>query len=93
MRLQASVLDNSRPCKVYSQYVASTLPEVNDVIYLTDDEEELFNKVYYAYRELSAIGLMNRTHSERPWVKAVPHDRSTVISIESMKSYFCTQIQ
>lgn len=79
--------------KVYSQYVASTLPEVDDVIYLTDDEEELFNKVYDAYREFSAIGLMNRTHSERPWMKAVPHDRGTIIPLESMQSYFRTQIQ
>ena len=78
---------------VYSKYIASTLPEVKDVIYLSDDEEELFNEVYDAYREFSAIGLMNRTHSERPWQEARPHDRGTIITKDKMKSYFLTQIR
>lgn len=76
----------------YSSYGSSALPEVKEAIALTDEEEELFNEVYDAYREFSAIGLMNRTHSERPWIDAVPHDRGTVISQDSMKSYFMTQI-
>lgn len=78
---------------VYSKYIASTLPEVKDVIYLSDDEEELFNEVYDAYREFSAIGLMNRTHSERPWQEARPHDRGTIITKGKLKSYFLTQIR
>lgn len=77
----------------YSSYGSSSLPDVDETISLTEDEEELFNEVYDAYREFSAIGLMNRTHSERPWKEAVPHDRGTVISQDSMKSYFATQIQ
>ncbi len=77
----------------YSAYGSSALPEVNEPVSLSEDEEELFNEVYDAYREFSAIGLMNRTHSERPWLDAVPHDRGTVISQESMMSYFKTQIQ
>ena len=81
---------------VYDEYSASgssALPEVKEPVSLSEDEEELFNEVYDAYREFSAIGLMNRTHSERPWLDAVPHDRGTVITQESMMAYFKTQIQ
>ena len=77
----------------YSAYGSSALLEVKEPVSLSENEEELFNEVYDAYREFSAIGLMNRTHSERPWLDAVPHDRGTVISQESMMSYFKTQIQ
>lgn len=77
----------------YSAYGSSALPEVKEPVSLSEDEEELFNEVYDAYREFSAIGLMNRTHSERPWLDAVPHDRGTVITQESMMAYFKTQIQ
>lgn len=77
----------------YSAYGSSALPEVKVPVSLSKDEEELFNEVYDAYREFSAIGLMNRTHSERPWLDAVPHDRGTVITQESMMAYFKTQIQ
>ena len=77
----------------YSAYGSSALPEVKEPVSLSEDEEELFSEVYDAYREFSAIGLMNRTHSERPWLDAVPHDRGTVITQESMMAYFKTQIQ
>ena len=78
---------------VFSAYGSSALPVVKEPVSLSEDEEELFNEVYDAYREFSAIGLMNRTHSERPWLDAVPHDRGTVITQESMMAYFKTQIQ
>lgn len=83
------------PCvyDTYSAYGSSALQEVSNVITLDDDEESLFNEVYDAYREFSAIGLMNRTHSERPWTDALPHDRGTIITKESMKSFFKTQLQ
>ena len=77
----------------YSKYGSASLPVPTEAITLTDDEERLFNEVFDAYREFSAIGLMNKTHSERPWIEAVPHDRGTVISQDSMKAYFMTQIQ
>ena len=77
----------------YSKYGSASLPVTTEAITLTEDEERLFNEVFDAYREFSAIGLMNKTHSERPWLEAVPHDRGTVISQDSMKAYFMTQIQ
>lgn len=77
----------------YSKYGSASLPVTTDAITLTEDEECLFNEVFDAYREFSAIGLMNKTHAERPWIDAVPHDRGAVISQDSMKAYFMTQIQ
>lgn len=77
----------------YSKYGSASIPVTTEAITLTDDEERLFTEVFDAYREFSAIGLMNKTHSERPWIEAVPHDRGTVISQDSMKAYFVTQIQ
>lgn len=77
----------------YSKYGSASLPVTTQAITLTDDEERLFNEVFDAYREFSAIGLMNKTHSERPWIEAVPHDRGTIITQDSMKAYFLTQIQ
>lgn len=77
-----------------SEFGAHTLPsEENLPITLTDEEEELFLQVYEAYRNFSAIGLMNKTHQEKPWLEALPHDKGTVISLESMKTYFKTQLQ
>lgn len=77
----------------YAKYGSSSLPFNGDAVHLTDEEEELFNEVFDAYREFSAIGLMNRTHKEKPWLSVSPHDRGTVISKESMQEYFKTQIQ
>ena len=84
------------PC-VYDEFSNSgsnTLPiTTSNVIRLNEEEEILFNQVYQAYRDFSAIGLMNRTHNEQPWQQALPHDRGTIISHESMESYFKTQLQ
>ena len=77
----------------YSGYGSNVLPDVDEAISLTDEEEVLFNDVYDAYREFSAIGLMNLTHTESPWINAIPHDRGTVISQSALTSYFKTQLQ
>lgn len=78
----------------FSEFGAHTLPsEEKSPITLKDEEEELFLQVYEAYRDFSAIGLMNKTHQEKPWLEALPHDKGTVISLESMKTYFKTQLQ
>ena len=78
---------------IFSGFGSSTLPDVDSDIQLSDQEEILFNQVYDAYREFSAIGLMNRTHAEKPWIEATPHDRGTIIPQQSMSSYFKTQLQ
>lgn len=76
----------------YQQYGATSLPVDDEVIVLTNDEEALFYQVYDAYREFSAIGLMNKTHQERPWMMVQPKNRGSIISQESMKAYFKTQM-
>lgn len=76
----------------YQQFGATSLPVEKDVVVLPDEEESLFYQVFDAYREFSAIGLMNMTHREKPWIIAEPHNRGTVISKDSMKSFFKTQI-
>ena len=76
----------------YNQYGAQILPVDNDEIDLTAEEEDLFAEVFEAYREFSAIGLMNLTHKERPWLSALPHNRGTVISLASMERFFKTQL-
>lgn len=80
----------------YSKYGASPLPVCEDrekLVPLSEDEENLFYQVYDAYRDFSAIGLMNLTHKESPWLSARPHNRGTVISQESMAKYFKTRME
>ena len=75
----------------YQQYGATSLPVCDEVVVLEEKEEALFYRVFDAFREFSAIGLMNKTHSERPWLSVTPHDRGSVIPVQTMKSFFKTQ--
>lgn len=76
----------------YQHYGAMSLPVDDDVIVLEDEEESLFYEVYDAYRDFSAVGLLNKTHQERPWMMVEPKDRGTIITKESMRSFFKTQL-
>ncbi len=77
----------------YSRYGASPLPIDSDIISMEEEEERLFNQVYESFADFSAIGLMNRTHSEKPWLSSLPHDRGTVISQQLIKEFFLTQVE
>lgn len=80
----------------FSKYGRKALPVCEDrkkIVSLTDEEESLFYQVYDTYRDFSAIGLMNLTHKETPWLSARPHDKGTVISKESMEKFFKTQLE
>lgn len=60
---------------------------------LTDDERELIQSVWNAYKQYSAIKLREMTHAEPPWKEAhsgcEPGEKcQTEISIEAMKKYF-----
>lgn len=80
----------------FSQYGRNSLPVCNnkkEIVSLNDEEESLFYQVYDTYKEYSAIGLMNLTHKESPWLLARPHDKGTVISQESMEKYFKTRME
>ncbi len=72
----------------YAKYEANPLPSEECGIKMNRYAEALFNYVYYFFRNFSAVGLMNRTHTESPWKEALPHNRGTKIPSESIKTYF-----
>ena len=51
------------------------------------EEKALFDEVCRVYGAYSAIGLMNMTHSEKPW-KSTPTGTGNVISKSLMKMFF-----
>ena len=65
----------------------------NSVFSLEDRRESaLFNEVNKVYGRFSAIGLMEMTHSEKPW-RSVPTREGSVIPKESIKSFFKTRLK
>lgn len=68
------------------------VPETDNPIKLSDEEEDLFNNVFQAYIEFSAYGLMRKTHEESPWKDNESYGRGSIITLDSMKKYFLTQI-
>lgn len=81
--------------EVYNEFVSfgsSPIAVADEPVLLEEQDETLFNNVYDAYRDFSAIGLMNKTHAEPPWLEARPHNRGTVITLDSLRKYFLTQI-
>lgn len=62
------------------------LPQEKEVE-LNAKEEALFNEVFQTYNIFSASGLMNMTHSEKPW-KTTPIGVGNVISKEKLCSFF-----
>lgn len=67
-------------------------PIKQGLVKLKKDEEDLLYQVYNRYKSFSALGLVELTHSEPPWINANPKGRGTVISTESMKSFFKQQL-
>lgn len=81
--------------EVYEKYKASgssPLPLGTETLELDKDTENLLIQVYDTYKDYSAIGLMNLTHKEQPWMNALPHNRGTVISQNSLMSFFKTKL-
>lgn len=56
---------------------------------LTDEEQQMFDRVYNEYNRFSAVALMQMTHSEGPWKS---HAIGDVITNEEMRKHFLTQI-
>lgn len=61
------------------------------VEFANDEELRLFIKVYDIYGQYSAIGLMNMTHNEAPWLSVSP-GHGHIISKDSMESFFKTRL-
>ncbi|MDR0995353.1 MAG: DUF4065 domain-containing protein [Tannerella sp.] len=82
------VPDVYRHFKEYGAASIKTPP--SDPVVLDSEEESLFNNVFEAYIDFSAIGLMNKTHQEYPW-KSTP--QLQVIPKEKIKEYFNGQLK
>lgn len=71
---------------------AITLKEGEQIVELTEEENELFKEVMLEYGQFSAIKLMNMTHAELPWKKVFNENPQGEISYDLLKEYFKTQI-
>ncbi len=67
-------------------------PEDGDFRFDNKEEVTLFDEVYRVYGAYSAIGLMNMTHSEKPW-NSVPVGVGNVISKQVMGDFFKTRLK
>ena len=56
----------------------------------TDDERKLLDEVYFTFGQYSAWALSEMSHATPPWQNA---EMGKIITKESMKSYFSTQIE
>jgi uncharacterized phage-associated protein len=75
----------------YKQYGATVIPPPEgydpDVV-LSVEEQKLLNDVYLSYGQYTAWKLRDLSHEESPWKDAYARGSGTVITPDSMKSYF-----
>lgn len=64
-----------------------------DIDFVNENEWRLFLKVFDIYGQYSAIGLMNMTHNETPWLET-PTGKGTnhIISKDLIKTFFKTRL-
>lgn len=75
----------------FKQYGSGPIPQPEngiDVDSYPEEVRDLLDEVFQVYGQYSAWKLRNMTHAEPPWIDAHNISPSTVISHESMKSYF-----
>ena len=77
------------PCvyDTFQSYGSRGIEPTGKGVTMEKEEEALFAEVCRIYGAYSAIGLMNMTHSEKPW-KSTPTGMGNVISKSSMKMFF-----
>lgn len=76
----------------YQQYQNKGIePSEEEILALPQKEEALFNEVLRIYGNYSAIGLMNFTHAEYPWV-STPTGRGNIITKDKLQAFFQTRI-
>lgn len=66
------------------------MPQDMDFDIYSDLEKELMKDVYLVYGQFSAWKPRNMTHEEPTWRNTI---RNSIITHESMKGYFKTQIE
>ena len=85
--------------EVYHQYkgfgssILSPSESDEDEPILEGAEEKSYHvisAVLEAYGRVSAMGLVEKTHNEKPWQEAFEKGKGTVISKEAMKDYYKT---
>lgn len=78
----------------YKQYGSEGLePDETTDMVLNDEEMSIFNQVFEMFNKFSAIGLMNMTHAERPWISVGTPSRGKIISKQVLKDYFLTRVE
>lgn len=77
------------PCvyDTFQSYGSRGIEPSGKGVTLEKEEEALFAEVCRIYGAYSATGLMNMTHSEKPW-KSTPTGMGNVISKSVMKMFF-----
>ena len=75
----------------YKKYGNGAIPHVDLPSFddYTTEEKDLLDNIYDAFGQYSAWALSEMTHATPPW-KDTP--RNSIISKESMKAFFATQI-
>jgi uncharacterized phage-associated protein len=73
----------------YKIYGNTGLVPEGHLISLNQKEERLFDEVFSVYGEYSAIGLMNLTHNEKPWLNT---RLNSIIKKKAIKSFFKSRI-
>ncbi len=79
----------------YRDHKSNPIPAPGDFVSesLTGDEKALLNDVWNTYGQFSAWKLRDMTHSEPPWKDAYKRGENSVISEQSLRDYFSTQIE
>ena len=80
---------------VYNKYKAFgseaiPRPEGASLLDYTDDERKFQDEVYYTFGQYSAWALSEMSHATAPWRDA---ELGKIISKDSMKTYFATQVE
>ena len=75
----------------YKEYGSGHVPCPEEFDFsILEDAREFLDEIYDTFGQFSAWKLRNMTHEEPPWREA--SDRREVITHESLKEYFKTQI-
>jgi uncharacterized phage-associated protein len=77
----------------YRQFVWSPIPEVTETKYFGEESEEVLERVFETYGDLSGDDLENITHDEPPWKNARgelrEHEHSSaLIKVEDMIQFY-----
>lgn len=67
-------------------------PEDYDVSRIENDTRDILDEIWIVFGQFSAWKLRNMTHDEPPWKNAYDETCSKVITKESMRDYFLTQL-